>query len=178
MPGNLLVAAPTLVMPFTLCTAFTEARLFEVLVNTYHDGTPERGSIQDGVDVPVSMRRWTMSKRLPASTLIALRSFYESLNGGVDPFYWYNPQEAAPGYPVGLELRSDGREYLWAPHGGVYQSELDRDDRYCARSYEPCAFGSGLIVVSRSSNRVNRVRKSAAIPTSIRFSLALGSPEF
>ena len=41
MPGNVQNAIPSGVMPYALCTAFTESREYAQLQAQYHDGTVE-----------------------------------------------------------------------------------------------------------------------------------------
>lgn len=62
-----------------------------MLSNSYHDGTPEVSLITDTVNVARSIRTWTLNKRLPTADLEALKSFYDAHNGGVIPFYFYDP---------------------------------------------------------------------------------------
>lgn len=45
MPGNVEIAAPSGVMPYSLCTAFSEAREYVQLQASYHDGTVERSQL-------------------------------------------------------------------------------------------------------------------------------------
>jgi hypothetical protein len=97
MPGNLASAAPTGVLPQNLCTAFREVRAFPVLANTYHDGASERGMISDGINTPVSLKSWVLAQKLTASQLATLTTFFEAKNGGLLPFYFYNPFEPASG---------------------------------------------------------------------------------
>ena len=82
---------PVGVLPQTLSTAFTESKIFPMLTNTYHDGTPETGLITDTVNNPRSIRTWTLSKRLKSVDLEALKSFYDSHHGAVIPFYFCDP---------------------------------------------------------------------------------------
>lgn len=91
MPGNIAGAAPTLVMPQQLCTAFSEARDYAQLRNQYHDGSPEASQLAQ-----TSRRTFKLSRRLTASQLTTLRNFYTSVNGGLTPFLFYNPYEGSP----------------------------------------------------------------------------------
>ena len=95
MPGNLAAAVATAVMPQNLCTAFAESRVYPVLSNTYHDGTPELGLITDGVNEAASIRTWKLAQKLSGPVAIAMRAFFEQQLGGLTPFYFYNPFEAA-----------------------------------------------------------------------------------
>lgn len=108
MPGNLLAASPSGVFPQTLSLSFKEDRSYPLLSNYYHDGSPERGLITDGVNVPVSLRSWTMAKRLKSSDLVTLRNFYEQQSGGLIPFYFYCPFENLPGTRIGSNYDPNG----------------------------------------------------------------------
>src|ERR1700677_1526549 len=77
MPGNLAAAAPSGVMPQNLCTAFAESRIYPLLSNTYHDGTPQQSLITDTVNPAASIRTWKLSQKLAGSVAIALRTFFE-----------------------------------------------------------------------------------------------------
>jgi hypothetical protein len=108
MPSNVAAAVPTGVLPQTLCTAFSENRVYPMLTQPYHDGTTERSLIVNGVDAAASIRRWRLSKRLKASDLATLKTFFESHNGGLTPFYFYVPFENVPGFPVGSNFDATG----------------------------------------------------------------------
>lgn len=96
MPGNIAAAAPSGVFPQTLSTLFTETFALPMLMQPYHDTTLERSIIQDGVNEPVTLRTWKLSKRLKASDFTALKNFYEGQDGGLTPFYFYDPFAADP----------------------------------------------------------------------------------
>jgi len=91
MPGNIAAPTPTLVMPQQLCTAFSESRNYEQLRNEYHDGTPQASQLAQA-----SRRTWKLSRRLIASQLATLRTFWENVGGGLKPFLFYNPYEGSP----------------------------------------------------------------------------------
>src|SRR5580692_6148881 len=86
MPGNLIGSTPNGVMPASLCTAFTELREYAQLQNQYHDGTIQRSQLAQ-----TSRRTFRLSKRLTASLLSALYSFWDSQNGSMTPFAFYDP---------------------------------------------------------------------------------------
>lgn len=109
MPGNLQAASPSGVMPQNLCTAFTEQRQFPLLSTPpYHDGTIERSLIQDGVNLPASLRSWKLTERLTATDLQTLKTFFEGQDGGLTPFYFYNPMEPDSGQPIGSNYDPTG----------------------------------------------------------------------
>jgi hypothetical protein len=91
MPGNISGPRPALVMPQTLCTAFSEARAYEQLRNLYHDGTPQAGQFAQ-----TSRRTFKLTRRLSAAQTATLRTFYENVGGGWKPFWFYSPYEASP----------------------------------------------------------------------------------
>ena len=92
MPGNLIGSTPNGVMPASLCTAFTELREYAQLQNQFHDGTIQRSQLAQ-----TSRRTFRLSKRLSASLLSALYSFWISQNAGLTPFAFYNPFDVASG---------------------------------------------------------------------------------
>ena len=96
MPGNLVQAAPNGVMPASLCTAFTEWREYVQLQNQYHDGTIHRSQLAQ-----TSRRTFRLSKRLSASLLSSLYTFWVSQNGGLTPFAFYNPFDVSAGQQIG-----------------------------------------------------------------------------
>jgi hypothetical protein len=103
MPGNIANAAPSGVMPATLCTAFTEEREYAQLQNQYHDGTVQRSQLAQ-----TSRRTFRLSKRLSASVLSVLYSFWVSQKGGLTPFAFYNPFEVTSGQQIGSNYDPTG----------------------------------------------------------------------
>ncbi len=108
MPGNLGFAQPSGVLPKSLCAAFTETRVLPMLVKQYHDGSTERSLIQDGVNVPESVRAWKQSRKLGDAAAAELLAFFEQQQGGLIPFYFYDPYEALPGQPIGSNWDASG----------------------------------------------------------------------
>ena len=96
MPGNVAAAAPSGVFPQTLSILFAETFRFELLSMQYHDTTLERALVVDGVNDPVVLRTWKLSKRLKAADFATLKTFYEGQKGGLVPFYFYDPFAADP----------------------------------------------------------------------------------
>ncbi len=78
-------------MPQTLSTAFTESRVYVDLQNTYHDGARHIGLLAQ-----TSRHTFKLSKRLTAAQLSTLKTFWDSVNGGLTPFYFYNPFAGVP----------------------------------------------------------------------------------
>jgi len=75
-------------MPYSLCTAFSEAREYAQLQASYHDGTTERSQLSAS-----SRRAFTLSKRLTATPAAALKTFWDGQQGGLVPFLFYNTIE-------------------------------------------------------------------------------------
>ena len=103
MPGNIMSAAPTAVMPESLCLSFVELREYVQLQSQYHDGTVQRSQLAQ-----TSRRTFRLSKRLSASLLAALYSFWVSQNAGMTPFAFYNPFDVASGQQIGSNYDSTG----------------------------------------------------------------------
>jgi len=108
MPGNLASAAPVGVLPKSLCTAFVESHVYPLLVQPYHDGTRERSLIEDGVNPPTSIRTWKQSRKLNPAEIAELLTFVESHEGGLIPFYFYDPYGAIPGTGIGSNWDATG----------------------------------------------------------------------
>ncbi len=106
MPGNLDAAAPVGSLPDSLYSAFTEQRAFPMLAAQYHDGRTERGLIEDGVNLPVSIRSWKLTKRLNAADLATLKTFFEAHEGGLIPFTFTDLQ----GNDITAVFRGDWNE--------------------------------------------------------------------
>ena len=85
MPGNVQNAIPSGVMPYALCTAFSESREYVQLQAQYHDGTVQRSQLAS-----TSRRTFKVSQRLNATKAAALKTFWDGQQGGVVPFVFYN----------------------------------------------------------------------------------------
>jgi hypothetical protein len=90
MPGNVALATPSGVLPQSLSKAFQQTREYPVLANVYRNGEFQRSLL--GGD---SRKRWVVSKRLTATQLSALETFFNSHKYSV-PFYFYDPFETDP----------------------------------------------------------------------------------
>jgi len=91
MPGSVQNAAPTALLPQSLCRAFVHAREYPVIDNEYRNGESQRS-----VESSTSRKRWRLAKRLTPAQLQVLRAFYEARNGPAEPFYFYDPYETNP----------------------------------------------------------------------------------
>ena len=85
MPGNIQNAAPSGVMPYALCSAFSELREYAQLQAQYHDGSVQRSQLAAS-----SRRTFKVSQRLNATKAAALKTFWDGQQGGVVPFVFYN----------------------------------------------------------------------------------------
>src|ERR1035437_2034319 len=85
MPWNIQNAVPTGVMPYALCTVFSESREYAQLQAQYHDGTTERSQLASS-----SRRTFKLSQRLTATNAATLKTFWDNQQGGVLPFVFYN----------------------------------------------------------------------------------------
>jgi hypothetical protein len=90
MPGSIQIAAPSNVMPNALCTAFSESRDYVELQAQYHDGTTERSQLAQ-----TSRKTFRLAQRLTAAHAAAIKAFWDSLQGGMVPFLFYNLAEGA-----------------------------------------------------------------------------------
>ncbi|MEN6532169.1 MAG: hypothetical protein ABFD89_00805 [Bryobacteraceae bacterium] len=91
MPGSVANAAPVTVLPEGLCAAFEHSREWAVIDNEYQNGESQRSYLS-----ATSRKKWTLTKRLTATQLGTLRTFYEARGGPKEPFYFYDPYETSP----------------------------------------------------------------------------------
>ena len=110
MPGNLLAAVPNGVMPFTLCTAFTEELEYAQLQNQYADGTIQLSQLAQ-----TSRRTFRLAKRLSSTQLSALYTFLAGQNFGATPFLFYDPFDVLAGQEIGSNFDPTGNN----PQGRV-----------------------------------------------------------
>lgn len=103
MPGNLTQPEPNVVMPASLCMAFTELHDYAQLQNQFHDGTVQRSQLAQA-----SRRTFRLNKRLNVSTLSALYNFWVSQNGGLTPFAFYDPFDVEAGQQIGSNYDPTG----------------------------------------------------------------------
>ena len=91
MPGSVQNAAPTTVLPFSLCKSFVHERVYPLIENEYKNGESQRSVLATN-----SRRRWRQAKRLTPALLVALRNFFDARNGSTEPFYFYDPYDTNP----------------------------------------------------------------------------------
>ena len=100
MPGSVQNAAPTTVLPFSLCKSFVHERTYPLIENEYKNGESQRSVLATN-----SRRRWRQAKRLTPALLVALRNFFDARNGSTEPFYFYDPYDTNPKFsydPTGV----------------------------------------------------------------------------
>lgn len=112
MPGNVVAAAPTVVMPNSLCTAFQRSKTWETLSNFYSDGRHQRGAL-----VGSERNVWVLHKRLTVALIDALELFYSQQQFGAIPFFFYDPYDSGFTYdPTGVQV---GGRYTVRFEGGM-----------------------------------------------------------
>ena len=79
---------PSGVMPYALCTAFSESREYAQLQAQYHDGTTERSQLAQ-----TSRRTFKLAQRLTAARARCAQGILGRQQGGVVPFLFYNLAE-------------------------------------------------------------------------------------
>ena len=91
MPGSVNNAAPTTVLPHSLCKAFSHAREYAVVDNQYRNGESQRAVL-----VATSRKSWTQSRRLTPAELAILRAFYLARKGPTEAFFFYDVHDTSP----------------------------------------------------------------------------------
>ena len=89
MPGNLIPAAPTDVMPARLARAFHEELRLECDMNIYPDGSSDRNPLAQN-----NRRYFSLQQTLLPDDWQALRTFFYNHQGRA--FYFYNLRETVP----------------------------------------------------------------------------------
>ncbi len=100
-PPNVITPAPTVVMPWKLCTAFESTSEFVTLVNEYPTGDTQRRAL-----TTTERRRWRLARKLTALEWASFLTFWEQVKGG-QSFYFYDPWETVPRFhydPTGAAL--------------------------------------------------------------------------
>jgi len=91
MPGSVENAAPSSVLPQSLCRAFMHERAYPLIENEYKNGESQRSVLATN-----SRKRWRLTKRLTPAALQTLRTFYDARNGATEPFFFYDPYDTNP----------------------------------------------------------------------------------
>jgi hypothetical protein len=124
VPGSVSNAAPTTVLPWSLCRAFVHSREYPVLENEYRNGECQRSKLAN-----TSRKGWRMTRRLTPAALATLRAFYEARKGPQEPFFFYDPWDAEFTYdPAGVQtlgrytVRFEG---VWNQMVGMGRADVD-----------------------------------------------------
>jgi len=123
MPGSVANAAPTTVMPESLCRMFRASREWMSHANFYRGGES-----QVAYRVATSRKAFEIGKRLTATELATLRTFFTDT--GHDCFFFYYPWETDPLFSydeAGTEatgrytVRFDGE---WSQQNGMGRGDV------------------------------------------------------
>jgi hypothetical protein len=124
MPGSVENAAPTTVLPWALCRAFSHSREYAVLDNEYKNGESQRCKL-----VETSRKSWELSRRLTPTLLATLRAFFDARKGPQEPFFFYDPWDSGFTYdPTGVQtlgrytVRFEGS---WSQAAGIGRTDVD-----------------------------------------------------
>jgi hypothetical protein len=83
--------------------------VYPLLSATYNDGTFERSLIVDTVNPPRMLHTWVLAQRLTTAQLATLLNFWETqTEGGLNPFYFYDPFDVLPGQHIGSNYDASG----------------------------------------------------------------------
>ena len=85
MPGAVVVATVSAVMPFSLFTKFSIQIQRKANINYYANGESQAGAL-----VGAERRHWDVAKRLTGPVLATLAAFFVGRNGKQRPFYIYD----------------------------------------------------------------------------------------
>jgi phage-related protein len=88
MPGSVANAAPTTVLPWKLCQAFSRTSDWMLTLNTYRGGETQRTPL-----TTTSRLSWQITFGVNATDLAALLAFYQARKGSHQAFYFYDPLE-------------------------------------------------------------------------------------
>lgn len=117
MPGSIVNAEPSAVMPWSLCKAFVHSREFPAIENEYRGGESQRSRLAD-----TSRKSWRLAKRLTSADLAALRSFFAARSGPHEPFFFYDPWETSPKFSYDPEGEATAGRYTVRFEGGWSQA--------------------------------------------------------
>jgi hypothetical protein len=93
MIGSVALAAPTTVMPYSFCRAFSRSDTWVVDINTYKNGEEQRLN-----KFTSSRRSWVMTKRLTATDWKTAYDFWKATKH--KSFYFYDPYETSPKFTI------------------------------------------------------------------------------
>ncbi|HEU0180306.1 MAG TPA: hypothetical protein VFV58_39220 [Blastocatellia bacterium] len=90
MPGNVGPGAPTEVMPWALCAAFTEELRYEAYVDSYMDGSSDRAALMSN-----PRHFFRMTQRLKPTQYTSLFNFYKA---HLTKAFWFYSVFETPGF--------------------------------------------------------------------------------
>lgn len=93
MPNSVQNATPTLVMPWNLAISFQHSRQYPMIANDYANGENQRALLGF-----TSRKSWRLQCVLTPAQMVTLRNFYDSLNGMLGAFYFYDVFDTSPKY--------------------------------------------------------------------------------
>lgn len=85
MPGSVVNAAPSTVLPYGRYRKFVVSSTYRVDTQVYPDGNSQRQ-----LRVATARQRWDLSLQLIPSTAEAFLSFYDARRGSLEPFWFYD----------------------------------------------------------------------------------------
>lgn len=91
MPGAVVAATASVVMPLSLSSLFEEQRTVEIFENEYAGGESQRRQ-----RAATSRKSWRLAKRCSAAEMATLEAFIVARQGGLGAFYFYNGPETVP----------------------------------------------------------------------------------
>ena len=122
MPGDIQNATPNGVMPYALCTAFSESREYVQLQTQYHDGAV----LAVAAFAQTARHSFALSQRLTAALVVALKAFWDTQQGGPDrAVRLLQPDQRRATIPRAIPRRADTpsalgelvAEHRARPHG-------------------------------------------------------------
>lgn len=126
VPGSVANAAPSTVLPWSLCKAFAHSREYAVIDNEYRNGESQRSRL-----VETSRKSWRTSRRLTPTALEDFRDFYDARHGPQEPFWFYDPWDTDPKFSYDENGSSpDGRytvrfEGTWEQMVGMGRADVE-----------------------------------------------------
>ncbi|MBM4035280.1 MAG: hypothetical protein FJ291_26345 [Planctomycetes bacterium] len=117
MPGSVQNAAPSTVMPWSLCVAFVRSQEYPAQENEYRNGESQRSVLATN-----SRKHWSLAKRLTPAQLQALRDFYDTHHGPQEPFYFYDVWETNPNFSYDTTAQATQGRYTVRFEGAWEQS--------------------------------------------------------
>lgn len=85
MPGNVALASPATVMPYTLCSAYQETHeQVQTVAGPYADGRVQAATL-----TTLPRKTWDLTGVMPFADFEDLLTFYADRRGPHEPFYFY-----------------------------------------------------------------------------------------